>query len=413
MSGSLSPERAPEILEAQIVELAELRNAHARDPRFKQWRQTTLTLIQRIWAGDPGRAERFRRVPFSPPSNRMSAKATRTFYEKGCAEAQHLLRDLLAELGRRSPIEAMPEPDSLAPGVAEDDFPLVDLSGDAPADPVEKAPHIPTLDLPRTPARPAARTPERTSPPPLVIRGTPPPEPQVPAAAPAPPPERPRVSTRDARPAGREAVQRPLREMLGFPIDSPDDAEDPFAPPDAAVRPGPPEPAVGDEFDPTPWGGDEAADLGALGPEDMEPEVEELEVELEADEVPPAPTPAPRAPRVPVDDSETEKFLSSSPVFGANPRPVHRRPTPAPAAAPLKTAAATTLAALSSEVERLGVPEGHRAAVRAMLLDLARALDRQDVDWAMLSESMRLALAYPPLARRVIPLLVPYLDAAA
>jgi hypothetical protein len=48
-----------------------------------------------------------------------------------------------------------------------------------------------------------------------------------------------------------------------------------------------------------------------------------------------------------------------------------------------------------------------------MLLDLARGLDRQEVEWTTLSESMRLALAYPALARRVIPLLVPFLDIAS
>jgi len=45
VSTHLTPERAIELLEAQIIELSELRNAHARDPRFKQWRQTTLTVV--------------------------------------------------------------------------------------------------------------------------------------------------------------------------------------------------------------------------------------------------------------------------------------------------------------------------------------------------------------------------------
>src|SRR4051812_45509267 len=147
------PERAIELLEAQIVEMSELRNAHARDPRFKQWRQATLTVVQRIWPGDVARAERFRRVPFSPPSTRMSAKATRSFYEKGCAEALHLLREMMTE-----------------------------VEGSAASAP-------PPVRAPQSPGRPPAHEPsplsepaaKRAADPPLVVRATPPP------AAPAPP----------------------------------------------------------------------------------------------------------------------------------------------------------------------------------------------------------------------------------
>ena len=44
------------MLEEQIRQLRELRNAGPRDSGFKQWRQSTLTAIQRIWPADPVRS---------------------------------------------------------------------------------------------------------------------------------------------------------------------------------------------------------------------------------------------------------------------------------------------------------------------------------------------------------------------
>lgn len=429
MNGSMPPERAADLLEQQMTELGELRNAHARDARFKQWRQATLTTIQRIWPGDTARAERFRRVPFSPPSNRMSARATRGFYEKGCAEALHLLRGFLVELGRSDAAGApsAPPPD-FDPGAAEDDFPVVDLPGeDTPVHPVddENVTHIPVIDLPRAgvkPVRPVA--PRRPSPPEPSRPATPPARPATPPARegrpaspasrttpPAAPPSlprqddptivQPRFSTRPGRPAGADTPKVPLREMLGFSAQPLEGDEDPFG------RPGDGDLADADELQ-------EHDDAWRHEPEDMEPEVAELEVEMPDDEVGDEPT-DPRAARErrgePDTRDEMEEFLRSSPVLKANARPVPKRASSEPA--PLQSPAAAALAALSGEVEHLGVPEGHRAAVRAMLLDLARALERRDMDWSTLSESLRLALAYPPLARRVIPLLVPYLDLAA
>src|SRR5438093_971289 len=64
--------RAIEWLGQQIGELSGIRNATARDPSFKNWRQNTLTVMQRIWPADQGRCERFRRIPFSPADPRSS-----------------------------------------------------------------------------------------------------------------------------------------------------------------------------------------------------------------------------------------------------------------------------------------------------------------------------------------------------
>jgi hypothetical protein len=200
--------------------------------------------------------------------------------------------------------------------------------------------------------------------------------------------------------------------MLGFsatPLDDEEPAER------AASTP------VWDPADALAMPDEEAAgeDAGAYEPlEAMEPESESYDIEYDeeaevaeepdaGEEAEPEPEAQPE-----YDRAEMEAFLKSSPVLKASARPVVRQREAAPAAA-LQSPLANAVAALSADVERLGVPEGHRAAVRAMLLDLARGLDRQNVDWTMLSESMRLALAYPALARRVIPLLVPFLDIAS
>jgi hypothetical protein len=433
----MNPGRSTELLESQIIELSELRNAHARDPRFKQWRQATLTVIQRLWPGDVARAERFRRVPFSPPSTRMSAKAARTFYEKGCAEAQQLLRVMMSDL-KDSPAIGLPtrRDPVLDPGAAEDDFPLVELGGakqDAPEE--DDGLRAPTIDLPRTPERPArpapvarptpgalpasdaarpaareprpaqrpaapapaapepprpvAREPKRPAVPPIVVRGTPPPDDDA---------QRPSVSTRIDRPARPADPRPPLREMLGFsatPLDDEEPAEVFAAEEEAADE-------DAGTYEP----------LAAMEPESESYDIDEEEAEVgeepeAGEEAEPEPEPEPE-----YDRAEMEAFLKSSPVLKASARPVVRqRPAAAPAA--LQSPLAKAVAALAAEVERLGVPEGHRAAVRAMLLDLARGLDRQEVEWTTLSESMRLALAYPALARRVIPLLVPFLDIAS
>src|SRR5436190_16914269 len=103
MSPPVNPTQALELLQEQIAQLAELRNASTRDAGFKQWRQTTLTVIQRIWPTDPTRSERFRRVPFSAPTTRLDNNQAREFYERGCGEAATYLKLLIDELQGRPP----------------------------------------------------------------------------------------------------------------------------------------------------------------------------------------------------------------------------------------------------------------------------------------------------------------------
>jgi hypothetical protein len=104
-----------------------------------------------------------------------------------------------------------------------------------------------------------------------------------------------------------------------------------------------------------------------------------------------------------------QEFLRSSPVLGASARPVRR---PARPHAP-QSPAAVTLVALANEVAHFGVPESQRAAARAQLLDLARRFDEQTLTWEALRGAITFAMDYPALARRVIPMLIPYLDLAA
>lgn len=90
--------RAREWLERQLADLGQLRNAARRDHDFKTWRQQTLTVIQRVWPGETRRVDRFRRIPFSPPTPHATGAQVRDCYERGWGEAGVLLREFLAEI---------------------------------------------------------------------------------------------------------------------------------------------------------------------------------------------------------------------------------------------------------------------------------------------------------------------------
>jgi hypothetical protein len=411
MSGLMTPERARELLEARLDELGALRNAHARDPNFKQWRQATLTVIQRIWPGDVLRAERFRRVPFSPPSNKMSLKATRSFFEKGCAEATSLVRNMIRELGGSAGRpQRVEDAAAHAPGEVEDDFPVVDLPGKSGSPRRAKSDDDDDDGL----AIPPAPTP-------------------APEREPRTKPDAGRVSMKstsqsnDGRP--------PLREMLGFssrPMDDEEGADEIEMPADLAA-----------DLERTPifegfeakaeeneWEVDESdadADFVSLesggewdAPEEFQlpARVQKPRIDVEVDPIietdpenfPPAEPEAPQAEDEPDTGAEMEEFLRTSPVLKASARPVKKRDSNVPAT---PSPAAASLVALASEVAHLGVPEGQRAGMRATLIELARRVDERSVDWDSLRDSFHAVLDFPPLARRVIPLLIPYLDAAA
>ena len=74
---------------------------------------------------------------------------------------------------------------------------------------------------------------------------------------------------------------------------------------------------------------------------------------------------------------------------------------------------ASALQALSAMVGEVGVPEGQRARARAALLDMARQLESREMTWDQMRDAVQFLMEFPPLARRALPLLLPYLDQAA
>src|SRR5262245_20425976 len=98
MSTNGSAERAIHWLEEQLAELSGIRNATSRDPIFKNWRQATLTKLQRIWASDQDRQERFRRIPCSPVDPRADLRAQREGYSRGCQEATRVLSGFIEDI---------------------------------------------------------------------------------------------------------------------------------------------------------------------------------------------------------------------------------------------------------------------------------------------------------------------------
>lgn len=106
----------------------------------------------------------------------------------------------------------------------------------------------------------------------------------------------------------------------------------------------------------------------------------------------------------------TDEFLSSSPVFSV--RGASGSPRNDPDKQELSPTALAIMA-MAVEIESMGVPEGDRPRVREALLDLARKLDSSKLSWRQLRITMEVVMEYPALGRRVIPMIVPFLDRAA
>jgi hypothetical protein len=113
------------------------------------------------------------------------------------------------------------------------------------------------------------------------------------------------------------------------------------------------------------------------------------------------------------DDLErvADELLRASSALSSLPRPgtPERRATPRDVRSPIPLA----IAALALEVESLGVPEGHRARARAVLLDLSRNLEAPNLSWETLRGAMNFVMEFPALGRRMMPLLLPFFDRAA
>jgi hypothetical protein len=113
--------------------------------------------------------------------------------------------------------------------------------------------------------------------------------------------------------------------------------------------------------------------------------------------------------REPDPQSQVADLLNKSPVFDASARPKRR----APGETMYKSPTAIAVAGIANEVAAFGVPDRYRAIARAAMLDLAGHLDRRDLTWQTLRESIHFVMEYPDLARRILPLLLPYLEQAA
>ncbi len=451
-------------LEEQLVGLAGLRNAQSRDPAFKHWRQNTLTVLQRIWPDDAGHSENFRRIPFSMPGNKTTPKAIREWYSRGCTDAAKVLRMLLEEVDT----VGVPDPSKdrsreIENEVVVGDYPTLDLaSGEAESD--SSGPEVADeimLDLgaPSTPIGAATasmldRGPDEPLPPTLKVA--------VPKAAPLPaatsdelPVVKERVSAQpipkrraSAKPSRKErtrgASRQKLKDMLGLArfeavegsAAEPAAAATPATPTAEAAAPtmqvgnveaAPPKRRSGSIVDLNSMIAAEFRDAPAVEP--RRTAAKSVEAPVPANEEAPvadeAPAPAiEQAPMASTEDTAessedgldpeafaraTEAFLLTSPVLGSTGRPVQRVSDGTSFMDP----DAVAVASLASEVGRLSVPEPQRASLRAHLMGLARQLETGELEWALLRESVTLSMEHPELARRLMPILLPWLDRAA
>ena len=382
--------RARTWLEAQIVELGALRNASTRDSGFKQWRQHTLTLIQRIWVGDSTKASRFKRIPFTTPGTKADRDQVRNAYEKGCGEALSCLRQLLDEIDERPPrLASQVEPEGSPPSLDLNRIIEPDVDADvrhgAPKLPISRKPGIrpalgpesfepSELDLREVRNLPASdrsqHAPEEEIPPPPRRLAQEPPRRQAeePPRRPAEPPRRqaeepPRRHTEDVKRRMQETVRgqadtsrRPIGEPPRHPAEQPArrSADEPARRPDEPPK------------------------------RSDEPGEHEVVRRAMAD------------------------FLDASPVFAAMDR-MEREQGDEPRISP----SAFALAALASELADLGVPAPHREFVRDALKELAKHIDHRDLTWDELREAVAVVMEFRGVARRVLPLLVPFLDEAA
>mgnify|MGYP001581594061 CR=1 FL=1 len=392
MTGPIPVELAREQLRELISILGELRNAGPRDQRFKQWRQITTTLLQRIWPGDPIRAERFRRIPFSAPTAFADRRATREYFERGCREAASYLDGLALELGGGATAASPPTdgPD-LGDAPAADEVEMLDLPVARPADPAAPRDEPILHDEPFRAEEPPAQA--APPPPPVPSRKDPPT---------SPPPALGRVRT-DPRPEAREPVMGPkprLKDMLGFTDEpAPDHARArpvPGAPPPRApvsLVPLSPEPTR--RVTPPP--------VSIAPPPTPEPPLA-VPVEPPAAVAPPAATSDERR-------DWAAEFVLGSPALQAKAHSaLETEPPTIPAP---ESPAARELLALAVQVAELGVPARERAIVRAALIDLGRQMESPPINWEALRETVAFAMDHPALARRVLPLVLPYLDRAA
>jgi hypothetical protein len=451
MSHGMPTGPALEQLREVVAILRELSNAGPRDQSFKQWRQVSVTLLQRIWPDDPGKAARFRRIPFSPPSSRADARTVRECYERGVCEAIAYLDSLIEELeaggklGR--PLVRPAEAPLAEPEIHPDTYGAEPPFG--PSDPTPVA--EPPLEY-ETTAPPPPPPPRVQAPPPPVAEA--PPSPAAQAPWPAKPQKPGRVKQRlkdmlgfsdEAPPAPAPAASAPPRPVAPPPPVAPAPPRAVEPPPVVAAAPppppAPPRPAATPEphapfkrFEPPPVPVREEIEpeFPADLPAELEDEPQDGATEWTAPVIPfpghkvvvgrPSPAPIPHPPLESHDQDDSEEVydidfevdggveIDSEPPPATLREMLDRAPARRPVAPP---PAVRELLALARSVDDLGVPRERRALVRAALSDLGQQMEASPVQWSAIRQTVAFVLDYPQIARRVIPLLLPYLDEAA
>jgi hypothetical protein len=65
------------------------------------------------------------------------------------------------------------------------------------------------------------------------------------------------------------------------------------------------------------------------------------------------------------------------------------------------------------ELTLLGVPVTRQSETRARLLNLAHRVEGADLEWNAIRKAVWFAMEYPEVARRLMPLLLPWIDRAS
>ena len=423
----IGPEQAREWLEVQLELLAELRNTGARDPAFKQWRQSTLAVIQRIWPRQPKRLHRFRKIPFTPPSVRAEERESREIYEKALAEARRLLHLWISEIdlrgvlasGEGAGLPESQEPPARGPGEAA----RTGGTGHSPrAGSSARRPHAAAGDEPPTGLRHDRRDPSSAG-----RRETDGPSRRQPDPAGRREPHatsrrEPHASGPGDRAAGQKAAARParppakpskprLKDMLGladWKIDQP-------LPPEGKPR-----------------GRASKTERPRQSGEPREGVARKPQIKVVRSAGATAPgnrgAQAARFPDslglVKFDDPPRSGATGSEATSGASPStpalPVDPSPPDGAEFPPLPdapthsasdpAAAAKALGKVATSLESAGVPEDERVVVRASLLELAKHIENETTTLRMLMEAAVMVEHYPALGARAMPIIRPFLD---
>jgi len=188
----------------------------------------------------------------------------------------------------------------------------------------------------------------------------------------------------------------PLSSDPEFNVDPTPGADEPEAEPPAPARPN------ASKVVPLPLPG--AAARGASAPPQADEPAEASASDAQAEE-------APRSHSAELARA-TADFLRTSPVLGATGRKVQHALHESPEHGFTEPDAIAVLS-MVDELTLMGVPTTRQSETRARLLDLARRMEANDLQWSALRKAVWFAMEYPEVARRLMPLLLPWIDRAA